>query len=134
MPFLFLPFLKEGDFLIYRILDVNGDYQFGKGLQHFTYGAYAVAQAIKTRLKLLEGEWFENTKGGLPLFQKIIGQSGTNIALELIDAIIKERIINTLNVTNIESYTHEYDSISRKYSFNCIANTPFGSITVSDIY
>lgn len=134
MPFLFLPFLKEGDFLIYRILDVNGDYQFGKGLQQFTYGAYAVAQAIKTRLKLLKGEWFENTESGLPLFQQIIGQRGTNIALELIDTVIKERIINTSNVTNIESYTHEYDSLSRRYSFDCVVNTTFGSIEVSDIY
>lgn len=120
--------------MIYRILDVNGDYQFGKGLQQFTYGAYAVAQAIKTRLKLLKGEWFEDTQSGLPLFQQIIGQKGTNIALELIDAIIKEIIINTLNVTNIESYSHEYDSVSRKYSFNCVVDTPFGSITVSDVY
>lgn len=111
------------------MLDVDGDYQFGKGQQNFTYGTYAVAQAIKTRLKLLKGEWWENTSEGLPLFQNILGSPGDQDNLYLVDSLIKERIIGTENVKSIESFSSEY--INRHYTFSCTVNTKFGEVTVS---
>lgn len=113
----------------YRMLDVDGDYQFGKGQQNFTYGTYAVAQAIKTRLKLLKGEWWENTSEGLPLFEQILGVNGTQDNLLIADSLIKERIISTDNVKSIENFTSEY--INRTYTFSCTVNTKFGDVTVS---
>lgn len=120
--------------MIYRILDNDGDYQFGRGLQNFTYGVYAVAQAIQTRLKLLKEEWFEDLEDGLPLFQEILGQRGTQSVLDITDSYIKDRIINTKDVSSIESYTRDYDSETRKYSFSVNVNTIYGTITVSDSY
>ncbi|MDU2894447.1 MAG: hypothetical protein E7B53_04800 [Clostridium sp.] len=113
----------------YRMLDIDGDYQFGKGQQNFTYGTYAVAQAIKTRLKLLKGEWWENTSEGLPLFEQIIGVNGSQDDLYLVDSIIKERIIGTENVKSIESFKSEY--INRAYTFSCVVNSKFGEVTVT---
>lgn len=113
----------------YRMLDIDGDYQLGKGQQNFTYGTYAVAQAIKTRLKLLKGEWWENTSEGLPLFEQIIGANGSQDDLYLVDSIIKERIIGTENVKSIESFKSEY--INRTYTFSCVVNSKFGEVTVT---
>ncbi|HBJ2623545.1 TPA: hypothetical protein LA827_003348 [Clostridium botulinum] len=115
----------------YRILDVNGDYQFGKGQQNFTYGTYAVAQAIKTRLKLLKGEWWENTSEGLPLYQSILGVNGTNDNLYIIDSLIKNRIINTKNVISIDNFKSSFDN--RNYSFSCVVNSKFGRVELDNV-
>lgn len=116
----------------YRILDENDDYQLGKGQQYFTYGTYAVAQAIKTRLKLLKGEWWENTEEGLPLFQDILGKQGTKDNLYITDTLIKERIIGTPNVTSITDFNSEYNSENRSYSFSCTVNTKFGELNLTN--
>lgn len=117
--------------MIYRILDENGDYQFGKGRQNFTYGSYAVAQAIKTRLKLLKAEWWENTEEGLPLFQQILGQNGTTDNIMIADSLIKERILNTEKVLSIEEFKSEYSK--RSYTFSCKANSEYGTIILNNI-
>lgn len=114
---------KEVVIIRYRILDANADMEFGKGQQNFTYGTYAVTQAIKTRLKLLKGEWWESLDEGLPLFQSILGQNGTANNLTIADALIKERIIGTQDVTSIESFSSTYDSETRSYSFTATVNT-----------
>lgn len=113
------------------MLDVNDDYQFGKGQQNFTYGIYAVAQAVKTRLKLLKGEWWENTKDGLPLFQNILAQSARTENLAIVDSLIKDRIINTENVTSIEEFASEYNN--RNYVFSCRVNSKYGAVTLKNI-
>lgn len=104
------------------MLDSNGDYSFGKGQQNITYGVYAVAQAIETRLKLLKNEWWENTEEGLPLFQAIIG-SGIQDK-DIIDNIIKERIINTQDVISIEEFESTIEN--RLYTVSCKILTKYG--------
>ena len=54
----------------YRRLTATGDYVFGQGSLDYLSDADAAAQAVKTKLKLLLGEWWENTGDGLPLFQQ----------------------------------------------------------------
>jgi hypothetical protein len=116
----------------YRILDVNGDMQAGKGQQDFTYGAYAVGQAIQTRLKLLKGEWWEDLESGLPLFNDILGKSGTTTNITITDSYIKEIILGTKDVTGIEEFTSTFDSTTRVYIFNCKVNTLYGIVIVSN--
>ena len=48
----------------YRALDDNGDMTFGGNNKNFLKDIKAVIQAIKTRIKLLKGEWWENTETG----------------------------------------------------------------------
>jgi hypothetical protein len=116
----------------YRILDQNGDYSFGRGQQNITYGKYAVSQAIKTRLKQLKGEWWEDKEDGLPLFEQILGKPGINGNVTIIDSLIKERIVETIDVISIQEFTNDYNSANRSYSFNCTVNTKYGTISVSD--
>ena len=54
--------------MIYRMLDADGDYVFGRSKHAYLEGVEAVAQAIKTRLLLLYAEWWEDREDGLPLF------------------------------------------------------------------
>lgn len=114
--------------LKYRYLDPNGDYVFGKNAQAFVSGAAAVSQAILTRLKLLSGEWWEDTAQGLPLFQNILGQVGTPENLAAIDLIIQDKISGTKDVTGIENFESSYTN--RKYTVNCTVNTRYGQASV----
>jgi hypothetical protein len=51
----------------YRKLDANGDYTFGGGSNDFLVNTpETVAQAVMTRLNLLQGEWFLDTTAGMP--------------------------------------------------------------------
>jgi len=115
--------------LKYRKLDENGDSTFGN--QSFVNGREAVAQAILTRLRLLYGEWWENTADGLPLFEKILGAYGGDNVREAVDLIISERIQQTQNVTQLLTYESEFDANTRLYSANCTVDTAFGEFSLN---
>ena len=114
----------------YRQLDANGDYQFGHGLQNFVTKREAVAQAIKTRLWLLYGEWWEDQEDGLPLFERILASSGSDRNREVVDAIIRDRIEGTEGVINVISYESDYRD--RIYTFTALVNTLYGEVTVTN--
>jgi hypothetical protein len=113
----------------YRILDSNGDYSFGKSSQNFTYGKYSCAQAIKTSLALLQGEWWNDPQAGLPLFQSILGQPGTPDNLAIADLQIKNIIIGVTGVTGIQDFTSSY--ANRIYTFTCNVSTLYGTVAVT---
>jgi hypothetical protein len=115
--------------LLYRALDNNGDFILGKTVNTYVTGVYAVAQAVKTRLLLLQGEWWEDTADGLPLFQQILGQSGSEKHLDAIDLLIKSRILGTAGVKTIASFSRNYEN--RNYSFSCVLDTIYGQTLVS---
>jgi len=114
--------------MIYRALDSNGDYVFGKNMQSFLIDINAVAQAIKTNLLLLKEEWWEDLSEGLPLFQNILGQSGSGESIQSIDLIVKDRILNTQNVLNIITYSSKYEN--RRLAISCSVETVFGIAVV----
>lgn len=116
--------------MIYRRLDANYDYVFGQNQQNFVSDVEAVAQAIMTRLKLLYSEWWENEADGLPLWQSILGTTGKNI--RAVDGIIRERIVGTAKVTSIESFSSDFDSETRAYTFTAVVNTAYGQVTVTN--
>jgi hypothetical protein len=117
--------------MIYRRLDSNGDFSFGRGKQDFISGSDAVAQSIKTRLLLLSAEWWEDQSDGTPLFQSIIGIPGTPDNLEAADLIIKDRIIETDNVTEIIDYASAY--VNREFTVKCTVNTAFNNTATMEV-
>jgi hypothetical protein len=123
--------------MIYRMLAPtsdgygSGDYSFGNGLNNFVTGVNAVAQAVFTRLYLLYGEWWEDTEDGLPLWQKVIGIAGSTKNIAAVDLIFQTRISETTGVKRIVSYTSNWDSATRKYSFTCTIDTDYGTTTLT---
>lgn len=108
----------------YRALGEQGDYTLGQN--RMKQDKEAVAQAIKTRLGLLYGQWWENTEDGLPLFQKILGAYGDK--KDVIDILISNRIAETKEVKEIKSYTSDIQN--RVYTANCIVETVYGDISI----
>lgn len=124
--------------MIYRREDENGDYMLGTDSGEFLSGSQAVAQAIITSLKLLVGEWWEDVNNGLPLWQSILGQPGSEVNKQSIDNIICGRILETnldgvALVSSIDDYVGTYDSSLRSYTFEAVVTTIYSeSVTIKD--
>lgn len=110
----------------YRRLDSSDDYTFGQNTQDFVSDVDAVKQAVFTRLKLLYGEWWENTEDGFPFFEQVAGKPGSPGSLQAVDLVIRDRIINTENVVQIIAYSGIYNAETRNYSVYTKINTTFG--------
>lgn len=119
--------------IIYRRLDLNYEPMFGQGKANFAVDVEAVAQAIQTRLLLFQGEWWESTLEGLPLFQKILGQPGNTQQLEKITLLIQQRILGTPFVVGINRIQTSFNSSTRRFVFYAEVNTQFGLIAVSNL-
>lgn len=113
--------------LIYRKLDANGDYTFGQGSGNFYKNEpEAVAQAVKTRLGLIQGEWFLDIETGTPYNSQILG-AGT---ISLYDSAIQEVILNTVGVTKIVNYSSQVNASTRNATVNCTIDTIFGTTSI----
>lgn len=112
----------------YRKLDSNGDYTFGQASGNFLINIpEAVAQAVQTRLGLIEGEWFLDTTQGTPYNSKILGAGH----IATYDAAIQDVILNTTGVESITQYSSVYDPINRAASITATIDTIYGSTTVN---
>lgn len=115
----------------YRQLTSTGDYTFGQGSLNYVEKQDAVSQAVKTRLKLLLGEWWEDLEDGLPLFQVILLQRGHEEGKQTIDLLVQERILDTSYVTGISSFQSEVRE--RSYQAEAIIDTEFGQIVEATV-
>lgn len=115
----------------YRKLDANGDYSFGFGNNNFVTDAAAVTQAINTKLNMFQGECWKSVAEGLPFFQSIAGQSGTQANIAAIDLIFKGRILEAPETTSVDTYASNYDTQKRKYTATASVVTEYGTVEVS---
>lgn len=114
--------------MLYRKLDVNGDYTFGQGDQNFFRDdAQAVAQAILTTLSLFQGEWFLDLEAGVPWLTEVVGFN----TAPLYDTVIRNAILTKEGVKEIINYSSSL--VNRKLSVSFLVDTTFGQISVATI-
>ena len=89
--------------MIYRKLDENGDYSFGNNSFDFVSDDEAIAQAIKTKLYLFYGEWWEDISLGLPMFQSILGQVSNSNLKQTVILLSAEQISLVKGVSSVDS-------------------------------
>lgn len=111
----------------YIALDENDDPDFTG--QNVLSGAEAVAQAVLTRLRLFSGEWWEDTSLGLPVFQNILGQLGSQRGKAAIEELIYAYIADTPYVTAIRNVDVTF--ANGVFSFHAVIETVFGTTTVA---
>lgn len=111
-----------------RRLDNNWDFCFGRGAQNYITGADAVAQAVKQRLLLLYSEWWEDLEDGLPLWEQILGSSGSDENRQAVDIIIRDRISGTEGVQSVIEFASTYER--RNYKFSATIETIYGSAEI----
>ena len=96
--------------------DYTADYTFGYGLGNFYGGNMAVAQAIKTKILLFYGEWWENLGEGIPMFQSILGQTNPETIKSSFSMLVEQRILEVPGVESIKNIEVEYDKKNRSIS------------------
>lgn len=90
----------------YRRQDENGDYVFGHNKKDYVQGNLAIAYAIKSKILLFYGEWWEDIGIGIPMFQSIIGQGRSEALKNSAQMLISDRIkeieeVAAINKVNI---------------------------------
>jgi hypothetical protein len=112
----------------YRQLDANGDYVFGNGPGEFLVNTpAAVAQAVVTRLKLWQGEWFLDSQAGTPYNTQVLGYGTQNVY----DAAIQTVILNTTGVNQISDYSSSFNRTTRALTINATVATIYGTTTIN---
>ena len=109
----------------YRKLDENGDYVFGNNSYDYIEKAEAIAQAIKTKLYLFYGEWWEDISLGLPMFQSILGQVSNNNLRQTVILLCAEQISLVEGVTSVDSIS--VDISARKLGLTIDVTTENGT-------
>lgn len=109
----------------YRKLDENGDYTFGNNSFDYIEKDEAIAQAIKTKLYLFYGEWWEDISLGLPMFQSILGQVSNNNLRQTVILLCAEQINLVEGVTSVDSIS--VDISARKLGLTIDVTTENGT-------
>lgn len=109
--------------MLSRRLDDNHDMTFGGGLANFATRSEACAQNVRTRLMLIQEEWFLDITNGVPYLQQIAVKPAD---LALVESVIKQRILDTEDVAELRSFDMQFDSETRKLSIQATVSTVYG--------
>jgi hypothetical protein len=112
--------------------DANNDPIEGANGPVFLSDLDAVAQIIYTTLRLLLGEWWENLTIGFPLFQSLIGSSGSPTNQAGVMLIIQQTILSCPYVLQIVDFSFVHNTATLNSTFTANVSTVFGNLIVSN--
>lgn len=112
----------------YRRITSSGDYSFGSGSKNYVDGNEAVAQAIRTKLLLFYGEWWENLGEGIPVFQSVLGQTNPETIKSSLSMLVEQRITEIQEVDSVKNIEIDYDRKNRTISMEVDVTTTSGEI------
>jgi hypothetical protein len=92
----------------------------------------AVGQIIYTTLRLLLGEWFENLSIGFPLFQSLIGSSGSPTNQAGVMLIIQQTILPCPYVLQIVDFSFVHNTATFNSTFTATVSTSFGTLVITN--
>lgn len=115
--------------ILYLRLDANYDLVWDPNAE--LSDLQAVGQAIKTRLLLFEGEWWENLNDGTPMFQEIISQRASPGGQQIMALALTQRIAGTPYVSAVQNVSVTYNQVTRAFTYRCTVQTSFGTIPIS---
>ena len=111
--------------MLTRRLDPGHDMTFGQGLANYARDDEATAQAVKTRLLMLLGEWFLDTNAGVPHLQKIMVKPSN---LPLAEALIKRTILQTEGVAELRAFNMAFDRETRRLTIDATVTNTYGTV------
>ena len=114
--------------MVYRKIS-NNDVLFGGGTTNFISGAEAIAQAIKTKLLLLYGEWWENAELGTPFIQAILGQYESEDLKKAASQLIEKRVKEVEGVVSVSDLEFSFSARNMKIK-GTVETESDGSVTV----
>lgn len=112
--------------------DSSGDLDFSGGLRLTSDLATYVKQALSVNLSFFLGEWFLDTRLGMPYFKYIIGQ---RLDEGLVSSIFRRACLKTYGVADVISLTLSLDNATRLLSvFGVVRLTSGEPLPVGPFY
>lgn len=108
----------------------DGDIYVAKNTLTFINGGDEVVQLLRQRLKTFLGEWFLDTRMGVPYFQEIFKKNPSPIAVE---AAFKNVILATPGVLELSEFSLDIDSSLRELTVTLKAVGTDGIIDFSEV-
>ena len=90
----------------------------------------AVEQAIYTRLKLFQGEWWAALQDGLPLWQSILAQGASLAAQSQMEALISARILGSPFVIRLSGVGVTFNPTTRAFAYSAQGPTQFSTVSI----
>ena len=115
-----------------RKLDSNGDI-VTSGVTWATE-AEAVAQTVKTRLRLFLGEYFRDITVGVPWLSQANGEPGIlakGFSQDQVESLLRLTIAQTDEVLQLLEFESTYDINTRKISIKATILTKYGEAKLS---
>ena len=109
-------------------LTSEGDLDFSSGSLEWTEGALAIAQSLRTRLSLFQGEYDLDLDEGLPYFQALLVK---NPNPEIVRQAFRERIVATPGVLEVGRLALSLDAPSRTASVSFTVSTDVGELSAA---
>lgn len=114
--------IPAGDLALER--NVSGK----KSLVLLTGPAY-IRQKLSSRFQFFLGEWFLDTRQGVPYYQVVLGQKQPN--LDVIASLFRRLILGCPGVKSLVRFKLNYDEAARKLSFDFQAKVDGGEVVVA---
>jgi hypothetical protein len=106
--------------VIFRTLDANGDWVFGKGIQDFARGQQAIALNLQTLIQCWVGDCFFSLQTGIN-WKRLMNygqQANLNSALQSL-------VLRAYGVVSIVSSKIDFSAGSRKFTASYTVNTVY---------
>lgn len=104
----------------------TGDLLLESGNLRLTSGLDAIAQDVTIRLRFFLGEWFLDTRVGVPYFQEILVK---NPNIPRVTQLLRQVVQETPGVTSVDRFDFSFDAATRKASVAFTASTTAGQLT-----
>ncbi len=102
------------------IIIENNDLKLIKGVEE-------VAQVLRQRLRVFRGEWFLDTRQGLPYYEEVLKKNPNPVT---VDSLFKNEILNSPGIIELQSFTLEING--RELSLKFTALTQFGILLFNE--
>lgn len=112
----------RGAYMKYRKFSNEYDYSFGNNEQDYISDIDAAALAIKSKILLFYGEWWEDLSIGIPMFESIVGQMNTQNLRIAVQNLIQKRILEIPQIRSIKEFDIEIKNRSLFVHIVCIYN------------
>lgn len=106
-------------------LDTDGDLLIENNSLVLARGDDAIVQQLLIRFKFFLGEWFLDTRIGVPYFGEILIK---NPDLSRVRGIFKQLILTTPGIASLESFALEVEGVTRKATVTFRARKTDGEI------
>ena len=112
-------------------IDAAGDLVLDGDDLALVTGLDAIAQHLRIRFQFFRGEWFLDTRVGVPWFEDILKKSPD---LDVVNGLLREVITSTPGVTAITAFSLEIDRATRAMTVAFQAATELGPLDFSQTF